>query len=136
MIMTSNRIVALTMPKWGLTMEEGTISSWLLEEGDKIESKDAKAGDLAQFGKDIAENLGIGGEGEKGAGKEEAKKEEEKAPEAGQIEVRQVAVKYMAPDYTEIGEGLEEGELVAVEVREELKNGSKVEISEVLEAPF
>ncbi|PIU41408.1 MAG: hypothetical protein COS99_05595 [Candidatus Omnitrophica bacterium CG07_land_8_20_14_0_80_42_15] len=106
------------------------------EEGDKIESKDAKAGDLAQFGKDIAENLGIGGEGEKGAGKEEAKKEEEKAPEAGQIEVRQVAVKYMAPDYTEIGEGLEEGELVAVEVREELKNGSKVEISEVLEAPF
>jgi len=35
--MTSNRIVALTMPKWGLTMEEGTISSWLLEEGDKIE---------------------------------------------------------------------------------------------------
>jgi pyruvate dehydrogenase E2 component (dihydrolipoamide acetyltransferase) len=30
-------IFELTMPKWGLTMEEGTISSWLLDEGDEIE---------------------------------------------------------------------------------------------------
>ncbi len=35
--MSDNRIHALTMPKWGLTMEEGTISSWMLEEGDDIE---------------------------------------------------------------------------------------------------
>lgn len=35
--MSDNRIHALTMPKWGLTMEEGTISSWMLEEGDEIE---------------------------------------------------------------------------------------------------
>ena len=33
----SNQIHALTMPKWGLTMEEGTISSWMLEEGDEVE---------------------------------------------------------------------------------------------------
>jgi pyruvate dehydrogenase E2 component (dihydrolipoamide acetyltransferase) len=25
------------MPKWGLTMEEGTIASWLIEEGDEVE---------------------------------------------------------------------------------------------------
>nr|AAA18917.1 dihydrolipoamide acetyltransferase [Syntrophotalea carbinolica DSM 2380]AAA91877.1 dihydrolipoamide acetyltransferase [Syntrophotalea carbinolica DSM 2380] len=35
--MSDNRIIALTMPKWGLTMEEGTISSWLMDEGDTIE---------------------------------------------------------------------------------------------------
>lgn len=35
--MSDNRIIALTMPKWGLTMEEGTIASWLMEEGDAIE---------------------------------------------------------------------------------------------------
>lgn len=35
--MSDNRIIALTMPKWGLTMEEGTIASWLMEEGDTIE---------------------------------------------------------------------------------------------------
>ena len=35
--MSDNRIHALTMPKWGLTMEEGTISSWMLEVGDEIE---------------------------------------------------------------------------------------------------
>jgi len=33
----SDKIHALIMPKWGLTMEEGTISSWLLEEGDEVE---------------------------------------------------------------------------------------------------
>ncbi len=38
--MSDNRIHALTMPKWGLTMEEGTISSWLVEEGDEIEIGD------------------------------------------------------------------------------------------------
>jgi pyruvate dehydrogenase E2 component (dihydrolipoamide acetyltransferase) len=33
-------IYELTMPKWGLTMEEGTISSWLVDEGDEIEVGD------------------------------------------------------------------------------------------------
>jgi pyruvate dehydrogenase E2 component (dihydrolipoamide acetyltransferase) len=33
-------IYELAMPKWGLTMEEGTISSWLVEEGDAIEAGD------------------------------------------------------------------------------------------------
>jgi len=35
--MSENKIFALTIPKWGLTMEEGTISEWLLDEGDDVE---------------------------------------------------------------------------------------------------
>lgn len=35
--MSDKNIFALTIPKWGLTMEEGNISEWLLEEGDEVE---------------------------------------------------------------------------------------------------
>lgn len=35
--MANDKICPLTIPKWGLTMEEGTISTWLLEEGDEVE---------------------------------------------------------------------------------------------------
>ncbi|MFK5927292.1 MAG: dihydrolipoamide acetyltransferase family protein [Desulfuromusa sp.] len=35
--MSDNRIYALTIPKWGMTMKEGTISEWLLDEGDEVE---------------------------------------------------------------------------------------------------
>jgi len=27
----------VTLPKWGLTMEEGTLLSWLKQEGDRVE---------------------------------------------------------------------------------------------------
>ena len=33
----SGGITSLTMPKWGLTMEEGTLVQWMIEEGDQIE---------------------------------------------------------------------------------------------------
>jgi pyruvate dehydrogenase E2 component (dihydrolipoamide acetyltransferase) len=31
--MSKIKIHTITMPKWGLTMEKGTIASWLIEEG-------------------------------------------------------------------------------------------------------
>ena len=35
--MLSN-IKVITMPKWGLTMKEGTVGDWLIEEGDTVDS--------------------------------------------------------------------------------------------------
>lgn len=35
--MSNNKISPLTIPKWGMTMKEGTISAWLLNEGDEVE---------------------------------------------------------------------------------------------------
>ncbi|MDY6054612.1 2-oxo acid dehydrogenase subunit E2 [Micrococcus sp.] len=36
-------IFAVEMPKWGMTMEEGTITSWLVSEGDEVSEGDALA---------------------------------------------------------------------------------------------
>jgi pyruvate dehydrogenase E2 component (dihydrolipoamide acetyltransferase) len=38
--MSSERITAVLMPKWGLSMEEGQLSDWLVEEGDSIQVGD------------------------------------------------------------------------------------------------
>lgn len=38
-----SKITALTVPKWGLSMEEGTLVSWLVNEGDMVNSGDAVA---------------------------------------------------------------------------------------------
>ena len=66
--------------------------------------------------------------------KEPAAKE---APqETGTVEVRKIKVGYMTQDLVEIEEGLQEEELVVVEVQEEFKDKSKVEIMETQESIF
>lgn len=40
-----SELMAITMPKWGLMMEEGTITGWLLSEGDAIQ----QGADLAEI---------------------------------------------------------------------------------------
>lgn len=39
--MTDSRIVPIVMPKWGLSMKEGKVTGWLLEDGSKINPGDA-----------------------------------------------------------------------------------------------
>jgi len=38
--MGRERITAVAVPKWGLSMTEGTVKAWLVEEGDAVESGD------------------------------------------------------------------------------------------------
>lgn len=67
--------------------------------------------------------------------KEEARPQvsPEKAPEFGLVEVRKVKIGYMTQDLVEIDDGLKEDEIIIIEIQEEFKDKSKVEISEVQE---
>ncbi len=69
--------------------------------------------------------------------------EEETAAEApggqgtgGTVEIRNIEIQYATPDSIEIKEGLEEGELVAVDVEQDLQDKAKVEITETQEGIF
>ena len=53
--------------------------------------------------------------------------------DTGVIEVRLIKLAYMTQDVIEVEKGLEEGELVVVELYQELQDKEKVEIAEVLE---
>ena len=76
--------------------------------------------------------------------KRKAKKAEEAAeslPEEpkqtfGTIEIRPIEVSYATPDAIEIKEGLEEGDLVTVDVEQEIQDKARVEISETQEGLF
>ncbi len=66
--------------------------------------------------------------------KEETKPEvKEKPAEFGQVETRKVKLGYMTQDLVEVEDGLKEDELIIVEIQEELKDKSRVEIGEVQE---
>src|SRR5262249_60601805 len=41
--MTDERIVAVTMPKWGLSMQLGKITGWIAAEGDDVSARDGLA---------------------------------------------------------------------------------------------
>ena len=54
----------------------------------------------------------------------------------GTVEVRTIEVAYATPDAIEVKEGLEEGDLVIVDVEQDLQDKAKVEITETQEGIF
>ncbi len=54
----------------------------------------------------------------------------------GTIEVRTIEIAYATPDAVEVKEGLEEGDIVVVDVEQELRDKAKVEITETQEGIF
>ncbi len=66
--------------------------------------------------------------------KEEPKPEtKEKEPEFGIVEVKPIKLGYMTQDLVEVGEGLKEDDMIIIEIQEEFKDKTKVEIQEVQE---
>ena len=53
--------------------------------------------------------------------------------ETGEVEIREIGIAYMTSDLVEIEKGIAEGDYVAIEVEEELKDKAKVEIMEFRE---
>lgn len=58
---------------------------------------------------------------------------QEKPAEYGTIEIRKVRLGYMTQDLVEVDEGLAEDDIIVIEVQEDFKDKSKVEMSEVQE---
>jgi membrane fusion protein, multidrug efflux system len=66
----------------------------------------------------------------------EAPVEEEPQATMGTVEIRNIELNYATPDAIEVKEGLEEGDLVIVDVEQELQDKAKVEITETQEGIF
>lgn len=72
----------------------------------------------------------------KGSSKDLQESIEEPKATFGTIEVRTIDVSYATPDAIEVKEGVEEGDLIVVDVEQELQDKAKVEITETQEGIF
>lgn len=126
LIATYEKKDALVIPASALKKKE---QEYLVYVVNKEEPKTAIEEKPGEEKKGLFGKLGIGKKKE--APKPEIKPEEK--VEYGLVEVRKVKVGYMTQDLVEIAEGLKEDELIIVEIQEELKDKSKVEIAEVQE---
>ena len=72
----------------------------------------------------------------KGSSEEMEPKAEEPKIQTGTVEIRNIEINYATPDAIEVKEGLEEGDLIAVDVEQELQDKAKVEITETQEGIF
>lgn len=71
-----------------------------------------------------------------GKKKDEVKKEpvaKEKEAEFGTIGIRKIKIGHSTPDLVEVDEGLQEGDVIVVEVQEDFKDKARVEITEMQE---
>jgi len=67
---------------------------------------------------------------------EEEEEEGAEGEDIGTVEQREIKIEYLTHDMAEVGEGLEEGELIIRELHQEFKDKEKVEITEIQETIF
>jgi RND family efflux transporter MFP subunit len=126
LISTYEKMDAIVVPASGLKKKENDYFVYLIhkEEPKKeaVEEKPKKKGlgDIWPFGK----------KKKKEAPKPEKK---EKETEFGTIEVRKITVGYMTQDLVEVQEGLQEDDVIVIEIQEEFKDKARVEITELQE---
>jgi multidrug efflux pump subunit AcrA (membrane-fusion protein) len=61
---------------------------------------------------------------------------DEEEPALGTVEIRPIEIAYATPDAVEIKEGLEDGDLVITDLEQDLKDRSRIEITETQEGIF
>jgi membrane fusion protein (multidrug efflux system) len=133
LISTYEKKDALVVPASSLKKKENEYLAYVIhKEEPKTTSESALAkGKSKDKGKGL---FGIFG----GKKKEEPKTQapagpQDKAIEYGTIEIRKISPGYVTEDLVEVDKGLQEDELVVVEVQEEFKDKAMVEIAEVQE---
>jgi membrane fusion protein (multidrug efflux system) len=124
LIYTYEKKDVIVVPSSALKKKEADYFVYVVhKEEAKPESEEEKAREKKKRG------LWPFGGGKKKEGP--AAETKEKPIEYGTIEVRQLKLGYMTQDLVEVEEGLQEDELVVVEMQEELKDKARVEIMEV-----
>ncbi|MCX5668386.1 MAG: efflux RND transporter periplasmic adaptor subunit, partial [Candidatus Omnitrophica bacterium] len=133
LISTYEKKDALVVPASSLKKKENEYLAYVIHKEEpkimaedvltKAKAKDKKKGLFGIFG---------------GKKKEEPKPQsstgpKDKAAEYGTIEIRKITPGYVTEDLIEVEKGIQEDELVVVEVQEEFKEKAKVEIAEVQE---
>ena len=92
-----------------------------------------------QIGEAVPKDLGgtfeniLGGKKKADLKPAESAGPKDKPNEYGTIEVRKIKLGYMSEDLAEVDSGIQEGDMVVVEVQEEFKDKARVEIAEVQE---
>jgi len=132
LIATYEKKDAIVVPASALKKKESEYFVYVVhKEEPKQEVKEKKPAEKSIF------NLGAIFK-KKDAKKEESAKSQAKEKEAeyGTIEVRKLKLGYMTQDLVEIAEGLKEDEIIVVEVSEEFKDKTRVEVAEMQEGLF
>lgn len=133
LIATYEKKDALVIPSSSLKKKENEYMVYV------IHKEDPKAMAEAVLTKDKDKGKGKGLFGLFGGKKKEEPKQsaqaalKDKAAEYGTIEVRKITPGYMSEDLVEIDKGIQEDDLIVVEVQEEFKDKAKVEIAEIQE---
>ncbi len=135
---------ALVIPSSSFKKKEESYFVYLVHEDEKLAeglpaegetkpkpSKGKKQSGFWPFQKDSKEKRPQG-DAPSGA----APQTEEPKPIFGTVEIRTIEISYATPDAVEIKEGLEENDLIVMDLEQELKDKAKVEITETQEGIF